>query len=250
MRALFLNNIKVIIMNTSIQTFQFQTSLLRVEPDKDGNPLFCAKDVCLVLGYSNDRDAVARHCKTKGVVKRDTLTDGGQQSLTFIDEGNLYRLIIKSNKPEAEPFESWVCDEVLPSIRKTGSYGNATIPAILTPKEYHEIEAQLRNANVVLTSKQYAHLVSGKAPKIKTEYDTARNMVVTDSVLNAIRNKGKFGIQPGQIYKYSRSFKYLSKTERETVLDALQRTGEIKLIGVKTQSGQTRLRFIHADYFK
>ena len=107
---------------SNLQEFKFQSSQLRVETDEHGNPLFCAKDVCLVLGYSNDRDAVLRHCKAKGVVKRDTLTDGGTQQLTFIDEGNLYRLIIKSNKPEAEPFEAWVCDEVLPTIRKTGSY--------------------------------------------------------------------------------------------------------------------------------
>lgn len=46
--------------------------------------------------------------------------------MSFINEGNLYRLIIKSNKPQAEPFEAWVCDEVLPAIRKTGSYGQQT----------------------------------------------------------------------------------------------------------------------------
>jgi prophage antirepressor-like protein len=111
--------------------FQFQESYqLRVETDDSGEPLFCAKDVCAVLGYSNDRDAIARHCIAKGVVKRDTLTEGGTQQLTFISEGNLYRLIIKSNKPEAEPFETWVCDVVLPSIRKTGRYVH---PAAIDP---------------------------------------------------------------------------------------------------------------------
>ena len=87
-----------------------------------------------MLGYVNPRDAIAKHCRQKGVTKRYTLAkcdvaerDASSKSrlsqeMTYINEGNLYRLIIKSRKPEAEPFESWVCDEVLPSIRKTGKY--------------------------------------------------------------------------------------------------------------------------------
>lgn len=62
------------------------------------------------------------HCKEKGITKRYTLTSGGKQALTYIDEGNLYRLITHSKLPEAETFETWVFDEVLPSIRKTGGY--------------------------------------------------------------------------------------------------------------------------------
>ncbi len=100
----------------------------------DDQPWFCVIDVCRVLGYSNSRDAIAKHCREKGVSKRDTLSvcdvanrDGTSkarrsQLMTFIDEGNLYRLIIKSRKEEAQRFESWVCDEVLPAIRKQGRY--------------------------------------------------------------------------------------------------------------------------------
>jgi prophage antirepressor-like protein len=85
-------------------------------------PWFCAPDICAVLGYANSRDAVAKHCRQQGVAKRDTPTGSGSQSLTFINEGNLYRLIIKSRKPEAERFEQLVMDEILPAIRKTGRY--------------------------------------------------------------------------------------------------------------------------------
>ncbi|MDV8133047.1 Bro-N domain-containing protein [Pseudomonas aeruginosa] len=88
----------------------------------DDQPWFCVADICRVLGYSNSRDALAKHCREKGVAKRDTLTTKGRQALTFINEGNLYRLIIKSRKEEAQRFESWVCDEVLPAIRKHGRY--------------------------------------------------------------------------------------------------------------------------------
>ncbi len=86
----------------------------------DGKPFFVGTDVAKALGYNNPRDAVSRHCK--GVVKRDTPTSSGIQSMSYINEGDLYRLIMKSKLPSAEKFESWVMDEVLPTIRKTGSY--------------------------------------------------------------------------------------------------------------------------------
>lgn len=86
----------------------------------DGKPYFSAKDVADALKYVNPRDAVARHCK--GVVKHDVLSKGGVQSTMFIPEGDIYRLIIRSKLPEAEKFEKWVFDEVIPSIRKGGFY--------------------------------------------------------------------------------------------------------------------------------
>lgn len=86
----------------------------------DGKPYFVGTDVAKALGYNNPRDAVSRHCK--GVVKHDTPTSSGIQSMSYINEGDLYRLIMKSKLPSAEKFESWVMDEVLPTIRKTGSY--------------------------------------------------------------------------------------------------------------------------------
>ena len=88
----------------------------------NNNPYFCASDVAKALGYSNTRDAVSRHCK--GVVKSDIPTNSGVQTVSFIPEGDIYRLIMKSKLPSAEKFESWVVDEVLPTIRKTGGYVN------------------------------------------------------------------------------------------------------------------------------
>ena len=86
----------------------------------DGKPYFVGTDVAKALGYNNPRDAVSRHCK--GVVKHDTPTSSGVQLMSYINEGDLYRLIMKSKLPSAEKFEAWVMDEVLPTIRKTGSY--------------------------------------------------------------------------------------------------------------------------------
>ena len=88
--------------------------------EEDGKYLFCGSDMAKALGYSNSRKALIDHCK--GVTKRDTLTAGGTQQLSFIPEGDVYRLIVHSKLPSAERFERWVFEEVLPSIRKHGAY--------------------------------------------------------------------------------------------------------------------------------
>lgn len=86
----------------------------------DGRVLFCGKDVAEALGYVNTRKAIADHCK--GVTKRDAPTASGVQQMSFITEGDLYRLIVSSKLESAQRFETWVFDEVLPSIRSNGGY--------------------------------------------------------------------------------------------------------------------------------
>lgn len=81
---------------------------------------FCGSDVAKALGYSNPRKALSDHCK--GVTKRYTPTSDGEQEMSFIPEGDVYRLIASSKLPSAEKFEKWVFDDVLPSIRKHGAY--------------------------------------------------------------------------------------------------------------------------------
>lgn len=102
--------------------FQFHSAAIRTFADDQGEPWFAATDVCKVLGYGNARQTVVDHCREKGVSKRYTLTEGGKQEITVINEPNLYRLIIKSRKPEAEKFEGWVMEVVLPALRKHGRY--------------------------------------------------------------------------------------------------------------------------------
>lgn len=84
-------------------------------------PLFCLADVCRVLEIKNVSDCKSR-LNAKGIVLTDTPTNGGVQQLVYISEQNLYKVIMRSDKPQAEPFQDWVCGEVLPSIRKTGGY--------------------------------------------------------------------------------------------------------------------------------
>lgn len=97
----------------------------------NGKEYFPASRCAAILGYTNTRDAISRHCR--GVVKHDIIDNLGRtQETNFIPEGDLYRLIIRSNLPKAEQFERWVFDEVLPSIRKFGLYAtDALIDDIL-----------------------------------------------------------------------------------------------------------------------
>lgn len=87
-------------------------------------PMFCASDVAKALGYANPAKAIIDHCK--GVTVLETPTAGGLQQVKYISEPEVYRLIFKSNAPNAELFNSWLAEEVLPSIRKTGGYIAAT----------------------------------------------------------------------------------------------------------------------------
>ena len=96
-------------------------SPVRTQIIKD-EPWFVAKDICAVLGYSNYRDALAKHVFAEDVAKRDTLTTGGKQMVSWINESGLYCLIFGSKRPDALEFKHWITSEVLPSLRKEGSY--------------------------------------------------------------------------------------------------------------------------------
>lgn len=99
---------------------------------------FIAKDICCILGIINTSDAMSRlDDDEKGVVSTDTL--GGNQAMAAVTEGGLYSLIMQSRKPEAKPFQKWVTNEVLPSIRKTGQYQVKQ----LTPAQQLLVQAQL-----------------------------------------------------------------------------------------------------------
>lgn len=108
-----------------ITIFTYDSTCIRTATTEDNTPLFCGKDVATALGYKDATNALKLHCK--GVVFYHPLeTPGGIQQVRFITEGDLYRLIFNSKLPEAEKFEAWVVDEVLPSIRKHGMYATPT----------------------------------------------------------------------------------------------------------------------------
>ena len=90
--------------------------------EEHGRTMFCGKDVAAALGYVNTKDALSRHCH--GVAKHYPIIDslGREQQARFISEGDVLRLIVSSKLPQAQAYERWVFDEVLPSIHRTGGY--------------------------------------------------------------------------------------------------------------------------------
>lgn len=103
-----------------LQVFNFQENQVRTQ-NRNNEIWFCLKDVCSILEIKNHKDVISR-LNLKGVDTIDTLTKGGLQKMNFINESNLYKVIFQSRKPQAEQFTEWVTSEVLPTLRRTGSY--------------------------------------------------------------------------------------------------------------------------------
>ena len=122
--------------------------------EENGAVMFCGSDVAKARGYSNPRDAISRHCR--GVVKRDTPTESGMQEMSFIPESDLYRLVFGSKLPTAERFTDWVTEEILPAIRRHGSYSRKP----LTPAEQ-----LLAQANVLVEQERRLSALEETAEK-------------------------------------------------------------------------------------
>lgn len=190
-----------------------------------GKVLFCGKDIAEALGYSNFRDALNRHCK--GVVKHDTLTNGGMQSLSYITEGDVYRLIAHSKLPGAEKFESWVFDEVLPSIRKTGGYitGQEQMnDTELLAKALLVAQKQIEDRNQLIETMQAKALFADAVSASKTS-------ILVGELAKILRQNG---VDTGQkrLFKWMRNNGYLVKSGSEYNMPT-QRSMELKLFEIK-----------------
>lgn len=151
-------------MNNQLQTFNFQNQSIRIE-FKNGEPLFCLTDVAEILLIKN-ANPTRFNFKDDGVHKMYSVDSKGRKNeITFINEPNLYRVIFRSNKPEAVKFQDWIFEEVIPQIRKTGAYiqPNA-LPEHLRGKDLGQIlsqafatDAQHRAAQPPAPPKKPAH---------------------------------------------------------------------------------------------
>lgn len=127
--------------------------------EEDGKYLFCGSDVAKALGYSNPRKAVRDHAR--GGTKRSIPTASGDQTMTFLPEGDVYRLIVHSRLPGAERFEKWVFDEVLPTIRRTGGY---MTPSLLEEAARHP-EILLSFADQLLAEHEKNRRLTGEVER-------------------------------------------------------------------------------------
>lgn len=169
--------------------------------DIDGRPYFSAVDIATALGYANPRKAIIDHCK--GVTKRDILTQGGQQSVNFIPEGDIYRLIIRSHLPSAEKFERWVFDEVLPQIRQTGGYQ--------LPRTYAEALRQL--ADKAEQNEKLNQRIEQMRPKeiFADAVATSRTSILIGELAKLISQNG-YSIGQNRLFTWLRENGYLIKS--------------------------------------
>lgn len=147
-----------------LTVFNFESQPIRTYADENGEPWFCLSDTCTALNIRQYRvDRLPR----KGVTICHTLTKGGNQELTFVNEPNLYRLVFRSNKPEAQKFADWVYSEVLPSIRKTGSYAVANKETTNIDEIKKAIVLALRKNSAALAFKINGEVISVPEPVYK-----------------------------------------------------------------------------------
>lgn len=138
-------------------------------------PLFVAKDVCDSLGFKNPRDAIARHVDAEDLTTLSVDTGYGVKDMLAVNESGLYALIFGSKLPSAQKFKRWVTSEVLPSIRKTGSYTNGAVRgAALRP-------AKISNAQRALISETVKRQAKLAGVYTQTIYEQMHNHFNTPS---------------------------------------------------------------------
>ena len=220
----------------------------------EGEPWFCLKDACDILGIKNNRDAQSR-LNQKGVAITDTLTKGGKQKILYINESNLYKLIFNSRKPEAKKFEDWITSEVIPSIRKTGMYIRDDVwqEIMDDPKRFGELlidyaETKKEKEKLQLENSQQKQIIAEYEPKVsycdlvlKSPNAVPITLIAKDYGMSAIAfNKllHDLGIQYKQsgtwlLYQEYAGFGY---TKSSTFLD--EATGFTKMNTKWTQKGR------------
>lgn len=144
--------------------FKFHTHAVRVQIDAAGLAWFSANDVCEALEMGNPRQAIESHVDPDDVQKMDVIDKiGRKQRANHVNESGLYALILGSTKDAAKRFKRWITSEVLPSIRRTGSYGHAA-PAAPMPATLADLECLL-DASFTITGREYLALTASRAPQ-------------------------------------------------------------------------------------
>ncbi len=205
--------------------------------EENGKVLFCASDVAKALGYAVPRKAVLDHCRC--VLKRNAphpQSPNKQIEMSFIPEGDVYRLITHSKLPGAERFESWVFDEVLPSIRKHGLYAtdellnnpDFAIAAFTALKEEREKNAALTTAVGKLEAK-----VEQDKPKVifAQAVETAKTSILIGDLAKLLRQNG-VETGPKRLFEQLRQEGYLMKSGGSYNMPT-QRSMEMGLFEVK-----------------
>lgn len=159
--------------NTSLISFAFDATDVRVT-SRDGEPWFVLADVCRVLGIGNTSDAARRldDDEKHTLDNVEGIAASQVQSFTIINESGLYSLVLTSRKPEAKRFKKWITSEVIPSIRKTGSYGHTDPIAVLNDP------AAMRGLLLTYTEKVLA--LEGKVEEMEPQVAALKRIALSD----------------------------------------------------------------------
>lgn len=168
----------------------------------NGDPWFVGKDVAAALGFTNPRDAISTHVfdEDKGVESIDTL--GGKQKMTVINESGLYALVFGSRLKSAQRFKHWVTSEVLPAIRKTGSYQapqGKELLALAVLEAQKTIEAQTKVIEEMKPKVIFADAVSA-----------SNSSILIGDLAKLLRQNG-VDIGSKRLFEYLRNHGYLIK---------------------------------------
>lgn len=178
--------------------FKDTTAVIRVV-EIDGEPWFVGKDIAEALGYADPTNAMKQHCR--GVVKRHPIVDalGRTQEARVLAEPDVLRLIVGSRLPEAERFERWVFEEVLPAIRRTGQYG-APAPAV-DPMAVLSDPAAMRGLLLTYTEKVLAlqSAVAEQAPKVLA---LDRIATASEGAINITEAAKCLQVRPRELFRW------------------------------------------------
>lgn len=180
--------------------------------DVNGEPWFVAKDVCKCLAIGNTSDVVAAlDDDEKGIDIIDT--PGGAQEMSMISEAGLYSLILRSRKPEAKEFKRWVTHDILPSIRKTGGYGQWNLPRV--PKSFPDA---LRMIADIEEEKQLALEQRDYYKRTKAEIGNRREATAMATASAAVRQRDALADQlgEGKHYKQVKAIPWLLEVFHES----------------------------------
>ncbi len=187
---------------------------IRTTKDEKGNVLFCGTDVAKALGYGQPHKAVERHCKGDGMFHTVIDSLGREQNAKFINEGNVYRLIIKSKLPTAERFERWVFEEVLPSIRKYGGYvTEETLKSIFhNPDNLHTFLA-----NMLKVTEENSKLKK-EIGELQSKGEYFDNLMDTGLLINFRTTAKEIGVKPLYFIHYLLDNKYIYRNTKKVLL--------------------------------
>lgn len=194
----------------------------------DGKPYFVANDVAKALGYVEAAKAVRTHCK--GVSEMDIPSNGGVQTMKVIPEGDIYRLVVKSQLPSAEKFENWVFDEVLPSIRKHGMYAKDELldnPDLLISVA-QELKAERERNKVLVEDNERM-----KPKEIFADAVTTSKASILIGELAKILKQNTYDTGEKRLFEWLRNNRYLIKRRGTDYNAPTQRSMELGLFEVK-----------------